>query len=80
MRARQSGFTLIELMVTIGIVAALAAIAFVSYNSYVARARASEIVLKYVALRTGVGVDIATDGSTPCAALAARLEIGRAHV
>ena len=34
---RQSGFTLVELMITVGIVAILAAIAYPSYQRYVAR-------------------------------------------
>lgn len=38
----QKGFTLIELMITIGIVAILARIAYPSYTQYVARAKRAE--------------------------------------
>lgn len=51
MTTRQSGFTLIELMIVIAIVAILAAIAIPLYLSYVTRAQASE------ALTLGSGVE-----------------------
>lgn len=37
MRSRQPGFTLIELMVTVAIIAILASVAYPSYNDYVTR-------------------------------------------
>lgn len=39
---RQSGFTLIELMITVAIVAILAAVAFPSYQNFTVRARVAE--------------------------------------
>lgn len=41
---KQSGFTLIELMIVVAIVAILAAIAMPAYQSYVTRAKFSEVV------------------------------------
>lgn len=42
MQQRQSGFTLVELMIVVAIVGILSAIAVPSYNSYVMRARLVE--------------------------------------
>lgn len=53
MRTRQSGFTLVELMVVVVIVAILASIAYPSYTQYVIRTRrtdAQSIMLQIAAL------------------------------
>jgi type IV pilus assembly protein PilE len=42
MRRRETGFTLIELMITIAIVAILSAVAIPSYSNYVQRGRLTE--------------------------------------
>src|SRR5262245_61714537 len=50
----QSGFTLIELMITIAIIGILAAIALPAYQDYTVRARMSEVVLALGTCRTRV--------------------------
>lgn len=51
---KQSGFTLIELMMVIAIVGILAAIALPAYQDYTVRAQFSEVVLAASSCRTSV--------------------------
>lgn len=51
---KQSGFTLIELMIVVAIVAILAAIAMPAYQSYTARSKFAEVTSGASALKTQV--------------------------
>lgn len=53
---RQSGFTLIELMIVVAIIGILAAIAIPAYQDYTIRARVSESASVSSSVRTAVGV------------------------
>ena len=50
----QSGFTLIELMITVAIIGVLASIALGQYRDYTRRARMSEVVLAATRCKTSV--------------------------
>ena len=63
----QSGFTLVEMMIVVGIIAILVAVALPAYQDYAIRAKMSEMILALSSCRNAV-TEIYQSASTPPAA------------
>lgn len=64
-RSGQRGFTLIELMITIGALSTLMAIAVPSFQNYVIRAQVSEALIAAGKVRNDLGIFAASEGRFP---------------
>ncbi|MBS7808492.1 prepilin-type N-terminal cleavage/methylation domain-containing protein [Variovorax sp. PCZ-1] len=74
MKKFAKGFTLIEILISVAIIGILATVAVVGYQEYTARARASDILLKYDAIRTGALTRTAQQKFDNCADLLKSLD------
>ncbi len=64
---KQSGFTLIELMIVVAIVAILAAIALPAYQTYTKKSKMTQLVTATGSLKTAVEVCMQSYGAGQCA-------------
>lgn len=65
---KQSGFTLIELMIVVAIVAILAAIALPAYQNYTKKSKMTQLITAMGAWKTNVEVCVQANGLTGCGA------------
>jgi type IV pilus assembly protein PilA len=65
MRRRSTGFTLIELMITVAIIGIIAGIALPAYQEYTVRSKMSEVILALSGCRASISEVYQAGGSPP---------------